>query len=443
MRRIAKGLVLIALITISVFFGITYYETYVNVPKKETNKNTNVSDTILLENGNNKDKENSDLNNNNFNSFPKNCYETEDFYVNNLGGSQNENLLDYFNIGNWIYVILQTDSQDGDFNTKYQQLAIAKFDDMGNLLATQVLNTQQGEIYLHSTLNENGILVLTSSPTAKLYSISLDLSYKTTSCDFSLENGFVYNNFYNTFICGEINNRLGIYKLVDNKFELSFGKQINYDFVPIELFSINNKHHLFYNDGHCGYVLTFDNFGFKTSVQLTVEPFAQVSPFENGFAISTLLDYQSKFYLFDPDLNQNAKIDLGKCENLSFAVLDNGFFILLSGEIGHAFFVCKHGDVVLQDERSFSLIREVCDIIKKGEKLEIIAKLSHDSFIKYTFDSKTNVIVESKNFYLPSAEKTVVFPVKNRIALFTQTWAKTEIFQKNQGKNEIFLLIFK
>ena len=61
MRRIAKGLVLIALITISVFFGITYYETYVNVPKKETNKNTNVSDTILLENGNNKDKENSDL----------------------------------------------------------------------------------------------------------------------------------------------------------------------------------------------------------------------------------------------------------------------------------------------------------------------------------------------------------------------------------------------
>ena len=442
MRHIAKGLVFIVLISISVFFGITYYETYIKAPLKNNSENADVSDTILLGNGNKNENKN-DMPTINYTSFPKTVKDKGDFYINNLGGSKDEILLDYFIIGDFVYVILYTDSNDGDFKATERKLAIGKFDSSGNILSTQVLNTQIEEKYLSASIYENGILILTTASTVKLYAVSLDLTYTASTLNIILSTAYLYYNYPYTLICGQNQNRLCVFKLNENKIVDSFETKISEEFCPTALFFVNNKYHLFFNDGEQGCVLTFGSNKTESQMKLAEQPFSQVYPYEYGFIATSCFRNSINVMLFHYDLTEYKNLALGYGKDVAVSVLENGILIITTGDVGQAFFLCKHGDIIHRDTRSLAPISEIYGILSTVESLEIIARLSKDTAVKYTLDYKTNTISESQSYYLPSAEKITVLSVKSQKALLTQTWENSSIFDENCGKTDIFLLIFK
>lgn len=98
---------------------------------------------------------------NKYTEFPKySSLYKKDSRINNIGGRGEENYIDSFLLNDEVYIIVETSSDNYDFNASTKSIAIAKLNKNLDLTATKVLEKTEGKKCIASTIFCDGVLLV-------------------------------------------------------------------------------------------------------------------------------------------------------------------------------------------------------------------------------------------------------------------------------------------
>lgn len=146
-------LIILAIILTCIFLPLSNKNTAENTVNAEENKPNNQNE--------NKTENEIVVDNTNYTTFPKkaNNYMTNSKII-NIGGTNNDEFLKEFVIDKEIIIVAKTNSNNLDFRTNNENIAICNLDKDLNLLYTKILEKTDNCKYLDSTIFEDGLLLV-------------------------------------------------------------------------------------------------------------------------------------------------------------------------------------------------------------------------------------------------------------------------------------------
>lgn len=415
MKTLTKGLIVTILLSISIFFGITYVNTYLRTGESTISEQNN-------SNLNNDDEELSPVEdpviNPFYSSLPRAATElSNNEKINNIGGYSKDTLKNYFLIGNTLYIIFETDSVCCDARAKATNIAIAKLTATGSVENVLTLENTSNEYYVTSSLYDNGIMIVARrasetvvyTVTTALAVSRLVLPYVFDNCllRYSYPLNILITALDNTATAFGINANLTLAFTVSGVFTGSIS--------PLEMFTLD-ANYLFANIGGKGMVVKFNSSGVINTMELSSSAISEIIPTQDGYLASVIKNGRGYLKWYDRDFSEYAETELSECENIRISFNGCGYFALAYGAAGEgkSFFVCRNGDIVSRNYTDFSNIKQVTCI-------EVYQSCLYISALTHAANNTIEIFEYDGNHFYASTRSTVVGVATTRVFGFTRS----------------------
>ncbi|NCA67122.1 MAG: hypothetical protein EOM87_03545 [Clostridia bacterium] len=444
MKTLTKGLIITILLSISLFFGITYVNTYVKGAPNTTSEQVN---TLPSNNNNNEQLPpiTEPVVTPFYTTLPRLAKELNlGEKINNIGGYGKENVKNYHVIGNSIYIIFETDSDSCDTHAKATNIAVAKMTSTGTLLSVNTLQSAVNESFAASCLYDNGIMIVaTHSNETVIYTITTELfSSKLVLPYIFSESILRYIYPYNLLITS-YDNKLTVFALnADLTTAFTLNSVFASSLTLVECFYIDN-YYLYANINGKGSVIKFSSNVILKVTEICSTPIEEIIPTQSGYVISTIANGIGYLKWYDSNYLLSASSTLASCTNIRISFNGCGYFALIYGENGQgkSYFVCRNGDIVSRNFTDFSNIKQVTNI-------EVYEGYLYITAITYGANNTAVVFSYDGNHFYATALQSVVGVSTTKVfgfkhgstiyTLYTTTLASGQHLS-NWGDQDVFI----
>lgn len=438
MKNAIKVIAVILLVSVSVFFGVVYYKTFIRQEVKADDGNdiSNVKTTLTPTETKTEEPKN-DVVKVFRSEFPKKATVTTDGKINNVGGYGNEELKEYYYLLNKYYAILSSSSDNCDITDQGSGIVVATFDQDATLLSTLSLPSDTKESYLCSSVYDDGIMIVTANANSTtVFGFSLDGKITKTTLSQKSEKAISIYCSSGTVIATFSQNSTRIYSI-----SRSFAVSCNIELggmgikTPVALFQSGNFV-LFANGDNFGKMITFDLLGNHTAI--TLSPISDVIPTEGGYLLAVEKSGKIDLVRFSYNGDALGQSELTKGEKAKIGRAPNGYFVLVYGANNQtgSYFLCKHFDVVSENKSDYREFTDVGEIIYQNGKIYFRAVNRKDSGI-YAYDCNNHTaenVVSIENAYRMkynfSNGLTLLFTSTSAVGDYRACWGNTDVWFK-------------
>lgn len=440
MKNFFKTITVIALIGISIFFGITYYKTFVqeevNAEEKPTNNGVN---TVLTPTTPTVDKKDEivEIPKVFRSELPRQATMTSNGFINNVGGYGEDEFKEFYKLANRYFVILQSTSDNCDIEAKGSGIAVAVFDQNGELQTVSSLKSDNTEKYLTSCLYDNGIMIITSSANGvSVYAFDLNGGSDRLLLPIKADNCISY--YYSSgvllacFTGGEakifsITNALGI------NYQMSFSAEGTTK--PVALFK-SGPFTLFANGDNGGRIFNFELSGSHSSVK--VNKILDTIPTKDGYLLATISGGMIYLQRYSYNLDALGTDNLCLGDNAKLGSADTGFYVIVYGTNKQtlSYFLCKHYDVVSINSTDYPGFTDVGEMILHNGSFYFKA-VNRKSCSLYRYDINSHTA--STVWEVDSANGLKFSIDINRITLFYTSRSSIGNYSNNWGDGDVWI----
>lgn len=367
MKNFFKTIAVFILIGTNVFFGITYYKTFVQEEVKAENNNTNNGvESVLTPSAPSTDKEDEivEIPTVFRSELPRKATVTAKGFINNVGGYGEEEFKEYYKLANRYFVILQSTSDNCDIESKGSGIAIAVFDQTGKLQSVSSLKSDNTEKYLSSCLFDNGIVIATSSANGvSVYAYDLNGGTDRLLLPVKADNCITY--YYSSGVI------LACFSESEAKiFSITASLGINYQTSfsaegmtkPVAIFK-SGTFTLFANGDNGGRIFNFELSGSHSSIK--VSRILDVIPTKEGYLLATVSGGMIYLQRYSYSLEALGTDKLSAGDNAKIGSAENGYYVIVYGanKQTQSYFLCNHYDVVSVNSTDYPGFTDVGEMI--------------------------------------------------------------------------------
>lgn len=365
--------------------------------------------------------------------IPRKAKTSNNTTLNNIGGSNDEILLNTFFIDNKIYVLFKSTSNDYDLITNNNKtLNLALLDDNLSLLAIYEINNI--EEYITSFLFNNNIYIFQNE------NCGIETIFDTYENKILKVNEFP-NLFNNAFIVN--NNIVYIFNQNDEKILNILGNLFHLD--------KNTKYQTFISTPNKTFLVFYDN---KNSYIFDVQKNSFIFTFESCKIANIKQENDYIFIIFDI----NKHIVFSKFTNdfkeifsteintlgtnfIELSIKNNGYLIYTK-EINNIIttFICLHGDIISRTSKTIENVKEIICAEFFKNNLILIGITQNNNF----FISIQNENLDEKKYMTLNTNVIYNFNynfANDKIYLFVSSEFNSFEFIDNFGKQDIFAFL--
>ena len=438
MKNAIKVIAVVLLISVSVFFGVVYYKTFLRKEvKADDGKELSNVKTTLTPNENKPSEPKLDVVKVFRSEFPKKATVTTDGRINNVGGYGNEELKEYYFLLNKYFAILSSNSDNCDITDLGSGIVVATLDAEGTLISTASLPSDARENYLCSSVYDDGIMIVTANANStSIYGFTLDGQITKLTNNGKSEKAISLYCSFGTVVATFSSNSTRIYSISRN-FTVSCNIQVDVSGIktPVAMFQSGNFV-LFANGDNFGKMITFDLSGNHSSV--TLERINDVIPTEEGYLVAVERSGKIDLVRFSYKGDALGQSELTNGKNAKIGRASNGYFVLVYGadEQTRSYFLCKHFDIVSENKSDYSGFTDVGDIVYENGKIYFRAVNRKDSGI-YAYDCNNHTaesVAEVENAYGMKYNfangLTLLFTSTSTVGDYRACWGNTDVWIK-------------
>ncbi len=444
MKTLTKGLIVTILLSISIYFGITYVNTYLRTGEQTISEQNNIN---LRNDSEELPKVEETVATPYYSVLPRAAKELSDMEkINNIGGYSKDSIKNYFMIGNIIYIIFETDSACCDVRAKASNIAIAKLNAAGGLESVLTLENGSNEYYMTSSLYDNGIMIIAARASETIvYTVTntlvvsrLVLPYVFDKCllRYSYPINILVTTLDNTLTAFGINSELSVVFTVNGVFSGTV--------QPIELFTMD-ANYLFANVGGKGTVVKFDSLRVVSTRDFCNNAITEIIPTQDGYLASLVKGGKGFLKWYDRNLSEYAETELANCENIRISFNGCGYFALIYGAAGEGkgYFVCRNGDIVSRNHTDFYNIKQVTSI-------EVYNSCLYISALTHSANNTVEIYEYDGNHFYTTTRSTIVGVATTKVFAFTHltslyvlytTALSTGHHISNWGNEDVFIRV--
>lgn len=275
--------------------------------------------------------------------FPRQATQINNFTANVTGTEGEENVLDYYAFGGYVFVILHTDTNGGDYRALSPSLAVARFDVDCQLRDTTTLPQSEGYDYLCASLYDYGLMIAASNgQNVCVWAVSTNLSVKYQVFPYAATDGkMLYASSCNLLCLGGAKlyalclsatlTTLWAYAVGDANWQL------------MDVYKTAQNYAVICTTATEGAAYVLSSKGFLS--RSVLEAVDAITPFAGGYAV--LNKAKNKLFLYDTAFGLEKQVALPKAEYESLASYDKGLVALSATAQGYTGrLLCNHGDIL-------------------------------------------------------------------------------------------------
>lgn len=405
---IIKWAVIAALVVVLVFFASLYNSVFNTKPNDTNNSNFSNVNAVATPNTSteNVSLNNSDADKKTLTVFPKTApvVNTPLFnYLQNIGGSKNDEIVASLNIGNYYYVICESDSVDHDFDSSTPKcLTVSSINSKGTLEKVFVIEGT-APVLLDYTIAKDGIIVVYKDSCVKLIKLTpgltrikeAELSGLTDAdaCNIRILEDSVY-------LFASSNSVLNAY-LLNNDLQVIKSKQSVYSghITVNAIFTMSNAFRVFLSvESGRSFIklLELDNELDTMVLKDLSDEFSgniiSVTPFFNNtqfYAMLIASNGGTYLKIYDDEMLCTNMNYICKEKNVVLINFNNSLMILGNKT---AVCCCLHGDVILQNVPELNCFLSVTDWLPVDNKICILGTNENNESIVVSYSSNHSVI---------------------------------------------------
>ena len=355
-------------------------------------------------------------------------------YLNNLGGSYDETLLNSFVTEKNIVILFTTNSNDFDLcenKNKKTTLSISIFDSNGSLLKIKYL----GEIdeYIDSYINDDFIYIFYNKDTFG-FETKIDFSLNTES---TKKHNYQFDK---TLLIS--NHIIYIYRKETSKTLVVLNNIFN---IPTNYYyftnlSLNNKDYIIFSylNNFCFYNIQENSF----SLTLNECEIIDILSTKNEILMLFKINNDLIFSKFNEELKEvfSTHISTNDTNKAKILTKNNSYVIyeINNTEI-NSYFICLHGDII-ETKKQINLNSFYKNIILNKNSIILFGNNKSDNF----FITILNEVLTEKKYMALSISTIYNYNlhIKDNVAIFITTTSFNNFeFIDNFGNKDIFLFI--
>lgn len=440
MKNFFKTITVFVLIGISVFFGITYYKTFVQEEvKAEENPTNKGANTILtpMYPTVDKNEETVEIPKVFRSELPRQSITTSSGFINNVGGYGEEEFKEYYKLANRYFVILQSTSDNCDIEAKGSGIVVAVFDQNGELQSVSSLKSDNTEKYLSSCLYDNGIMIITSSSKCvSVYAYDLNGGVDRLLLPINADNCISYYYTSGVLLACFTGGETKIYSITSAlgiNYQMSFSAEGMTKSVA--LFK-SGTFTLFANGDNGGRIFNFELSGSHSSVK--VSRILDVIPTKEGYLLATISGGMIYLQRYSYSLEALGTDSLCLGDNAKLGSADNGFFVIVYGtnKQTQSYYLCKHYDVVSVNSTDYPGFTDVGEMILFNDAFYFKA-VNRKGCSLYRYD--INGHTASSVWDVDNANGLKFSIDANRITLFYTSRTSIGDYINNWGEGDVWI----
>ncbi len=283
-----------------------------------------------------------------------------------IGGAGSEKLKEVMTIGDYYYLILETDSNSWDFKATITSIAIAKVSLEGVMVGAVTLSGGRAENYLSSKAIGNGIMIAAQGDSGiTYYSLSLDLTYSKAVTGDDYDRIKMYYTRDYVLIAGEKDNKITAFAL-DFTLNRKWSRTLEYtdNARVIEIFPSAQGFSLAVSidsESPCSYFTAISSIGaFLGNTSLGSGELIKAIPCSSGWTLMVKNDNSLRLKLLNFSLETQFDTALGEGTGGDFYCLNNGYVVFLYGESGTVSkHLCRYGDIITVNDYDFTEVTSI------------------------------------------------------------------------------------
>lgn len=438
MKNVLKVVAVIVLISVSVFFGVVYYKTFLQpvVNADDGKDNSNVQ-TVLTPTEPKKEEQYPPSPTVYRSEFPKKATTTVDGYVNNIGGYGSEELKEYYYFMNKYFIILSSNSDNCDITDNGSGIVVAIVDNSGTLSSTFSLSSDGRESYLCSNIYDDGILIVTTNGVGTtVYGVTVDGGITKLTLPAKSDKAISCYCSFGTVIATFSSNTIRVYSLT-RTLSVSYNVEFNSEGAtdPLAIYQSGNFTLLANGEGYGKYI-TFDLFGNHSSI--TLAEIEDAVPTEEGYLVATKSNGKIFLIRFSYKGESLGQSELTQGDDVKIGRAPNGFYAVIYGTNKQttSYFLCKHFDVVSENKSDYSGFTDVGEMVYRNGKMYFRAVNKKDcSLYEYDVNNHTaKSVISVENAYGMkfsfSDGITLLFTSTNTVGDYKGCWGNTDVWIK-------------